>query len=124
MENPAMMRGLERTHDLKTKPHRFIRCEWTPRRSALDVLQNEIPRTNIVDLTDVRVIQARNRACFFFEPAQPIGIRGELGGQDLDRDIATEPAVPRAVHLTHPARAERSDHFVRSDRRSGGQTHL
>ena len=34
-------------------------------------------------------------------------IGGELRRQDLDRDLALEPRVPRPIHLAHPARAER-----------------
>ena len=31
----------------------------------------------------------------------------QLGRQDLDRDLASEPRVPGPVDLAHPARAER-----------------
>ena len=35
-------------------------------------------------------------------------------GQDLQRDVTPEPAVPGAVHLAHPAGAERVDDVVRA----------
>ncbi len=42
-----------------------------------------------------------------FEAGERIGIGGELLGQDLYRDLAAEPRVPRPLDLSHPARAER-----------------
>ena len=38
--------------------------------------------------------------------AEAIGIVGERGGQDLDRDVAAEPRVARAIDLAHAAGAE------------------
>jgi len=36
-----------------------------------------------------------------------------LGRQELDRDVAPEPRVPRAVNLAHAARAHQGDDFIR-----------
>ena len=83
MKNPALVRGVQRTDGLETQPHRFIRREWPPRRRALDVLQHEIARADVVDLTDVRVVQARDRTRFLLEAAQPIRLRRELRGRTL-----------------------------------------
>ena len=40
------------------------------------------------------------------------GIRGDVLGHDLDRDVAREPQVARAIHLAHAAGAERAGDFV------------
>jgi hypothetical protein len=58
-----------------------------------------------VDGRDVRVIKRREEAHFALEARQPIRIGRERGRQDLDRYVAPEPRVARAVHLTHPALA-------------------
>ena len=42
------------------------------------------------------------------------------GRQDLDRDLAPEPRVARAVHLAHAAGAERRDDLVGAEARAGG----
>ena len=41
--------------------------------------------------------------------------------QDLDRDVAIEPRVARAVDLTHSACAEGADDFERTDSRARRQ---
>ena len=51
------------------------------------------------------------------EAAQALGIGREDGGQHLDRDVAPEPRVARAVDLAHPARAERDEDLVGAEAR-------
>ncbi len=46
------------------------------------------------------------------EAGAALGIGGEVGRQDLDRHVATELAVARAIDLAHAAGAERSDDRV------------
>ena len=52
------------------------------------------------------------RAC---EPrargARRVRDRTNAVGQDLDRDVAVQPSVARAVHLAHPARADHASLF-------------
>jgi hypothetical protein len=54
-----------------------------------------------------------------FKPRQPVTVRGERFGQDLDRDVALQLRVARAIHLAHAARAERGHHFVRAEPLTG-----
>ena len=53
--------------------------------------------------------------------------RVRIGGdglrQDLDRDVPIELSVPCAVHLSHPARAQRRDDFVGAETGSAGKRH-
>ena len=44
-------------------------------------------------------------------------------GQDLDRDIALQLAIARAVDLTHPARPEGAEDFVHTDAGSSLKSH-
>ena len=44
---------------------------------------------------------------FALEPREGRRVRGERVRQDLDRDVAIQLRVARAVHLAHPAGAER-----------------
>ena len=62
---------------------------------------------------------------FALEARQAIRVARERIRQDLDRDVAIEPRVARAVHLAHPARAQQRQDFelpdvrTRSDRDVG-----
>ena len=58
---------------------------------------------------------------FLLEPPQAIMIGCVSGGQDLDRDVATETRVVRQIDLAHPARAQRARiRTARSTFRAGG----
>src|SRR5262249_31074773 len=76
-----------------------------------------------VDLRDVRVIQRRQQPGFALEPCDPIRIGRNGTGQDLDRDIAIELAVPRTIDLAHTAAANRRDDFVRPESNACDQVH-
>src|SRR5262245_35478924 len=54
---------------------------------------------------------------FALEPGDAIGIGGERIGQDLDRDVASELRVARAIDLAHAARTERGHNLIRPERR-------
>ena len=60
---------------------------------------------------------------FLLEAAQPLGVARDARGQHLDRDLAPEPRVARAVDLAHGARAERALDLVRPELDAGGQRH-
>src|SRR5438093_2704493 len=52
-----------------------------------------------------------------------LGIRNERIGQGLDRDVATKPRVARAIHLAHPARANRLQDLVGAKPRARTERH-
>src|SRR5215204_3583905 len=123
MKDSALMRGLDGAHDLEAKSHGFIRCKRSPQRRALDVLEHEVARADVVDLTDVRVVQAGDRARFLFEPAQSIGLRDELWGQHFDRDIPTQSAVASTIDLAHASSTNGCHDFIWSEARAGRERH-
>jgi hypothetical protein len=65
----------------------------------------------------------RERLRFAREARQPIGIGREQLRQDLQRDIAIELRVTRAVDLSHPAGAKWGEDFVRTDSGASRQGH-
>src|SRR5713226_2539312 len=69
------------------------------------------------------MVERGNSARFALKALLAVHIRGELERQDLNGDIAPQPCIPRAIHLAHPARAERVQDFVGSQPNSGGQWH-
>jgi hypothetical protein len=48
----------------------------------------------------------------------------ERGRQDLHRDMALQPLIPRPVHLPHPARANGREDLVRAEPRADCQGHV
>jgi len=45
------------------------------------------------------MVECRGRTRLLLEPREALGIRRKGGGQDLDRDIASEPGVAGAIDL-------------------------
>jgi hypothetical protein len=65
----------------------------------------------------MHVVQA-TRGTPLLEPPEPAGVVGKLRRQDLDRHVAAQPRVGRAVHLSHGAGAQTLADLVRTQARS------
>ena len=74
---------------------------------ALDQLHRDEARAlvlaDLVDRGDVRMVEGRRGTGLSFEAAKPPGVVRHLLGQHLDRDLAAEARVARAVDLAHPS---------------------
>jgi hypothetical protein len=68
------------------------------------------------------VIQRREQLRFPLEAGDPLLVFEELFRQDLDRDLPAEAGVSRAVDLSHPSRAKRTEDFVGAETGSGRET--
>ena len=67
------------------------------------------------------MVQRRGRAGFLLEAVEAIDVGRERRGQHLDRDVASEPRIARAIDLAHAARAEGGHDFVRAERVPGAR---
>jgi hypothetical protein len=67
-----------------------------------------------VDRPNLRMVQRGQHARFELEAREAVGVGQEGVREDLDRDIAAEFRVARAVHLAHSAGAEKREKFVRT----------
>jgi hypothetical protein len=76
-----------------------------------------------VDLCDVRMIERREHPGFALEPHEAIGVGSERLRQDLQRDLAVEPRIPRAIDLPHPACPERAEDLIRAEPSTSGEAH-
>ena len=56
-----------------------------------------------VDRRDVRVVERRQQLGFALESGQVIGIGRQRGRQGLQRHVAIELRIARAIHLAHAA---------------------
>ena len=66
------------------------------------------------DGDDVRVVERSDRAGLAIEAFETARFVGDIGRQDLQRDLAAEPRIASAIHLAHSARPEGRDDLVRS----------
>ena len=124
MDDPPLVRSIERVGDLPRHGQRVFERNGAARqplgeRLAVDELHHQRARAALlldaIDLRDVRMVQRRQGPGLAFEPGSALGIRGKGVGQDLDGDIAIEPRVARAIHLSHAAFADLGGHHVRAD---------
>ena len=95
-----------------------------PERLPFEQLRDDERRASfgadVVDREDVRMVQRRGGACFLLEAVQRSGSAEKDDGQHLDRDVASEPRVARAIHLAHAAGAERGEDFIGPEAHAGG----
>jgi hypothetical protein len=77
--------------------------------------------THVVHREHVRIREAAGGARLLLEAPQSLGVAGQRAREDLDRDVAIQARVPRAVHLAHPPRAQRAQDLVRPEARAGDQ---
>ena len=78
-------------------------------------------RSHVVDGQDVRVVEGGHGPRLALEPCEPFGVGGQLRGQHLDRDLASQPRVAGAVDLAHPAGPDEAEDLVRPETRAGSQ---
>jgi len=69
----------------------------------------------------VRMVERREDVGLALEPGEALGVAGEGIGEQLEGDVAPELGIPRAIHLTHPTRAEQADDLVRTESGAGSQ---
>ena len=122
MDDAFLMCGVEPAHDLARVVDRSrgldraIAQKVTQRASFEEFGDDERhsaggdagapERAGVEDREDVGMVQQPRRADFLFEPAQTVGIRGEAGRENLDRHVAPNAWIPRAINLPHTAGTE------------------
>ena len=111
MDDPFLVRGLQRVGNLLRHPKRLICGHRTTfnavrQRLAVDELEHQKTRPirflEVMDRRNVGVIQRGQHFGFPLEPGQTIGVGGEGLGENLDRDVALQPGVARSVDSPIP----------------------
>ena len=96
---------------------------WTdkssPSTSSMTSARDPAAFLDAVDVGDIRMIQRRQRLRFTLESREPLGVVGEGVGQDLERDVALQPGVGRAIDLAHAPGTERGDDLIKADAGAG-----
>ena len=67
--------------------------------------------------------EGRDRLRLALEPRERVGIGRDGLRQHLDRDVAIQLPVARAVDLPHSARAQRREDLVGAEAGAGGERH-
>ncbi len=131
MDEPLLVRGVERLCDLREEIDRALGLERAVlghdlgQVRALDVAHREEEQavlvSRLVDRDDVRVVERGGDPRLAQEALAEALVLGELGGDDLERDLAAEALLLGAVDRTHPATADERFDSVAGDRRSRRQ---
>ena len=115
MDDAGIVRGFERQGDLMREEQRLVGRnralgDAIGERGSFDQFQHEgrlaILLLEAVDGRDVRVVQRRQDLGFPLESREACDISRERRRQDLDRHVAFQLAVARAVDLAHSAFAD------------------
>ena len=124
---PRSLRGRESLRDLRRDLDRAARRQRSVRErlaqrlaveQLLDHVGNAVGDPGVVDGDDVRVVEHAGGARFGLEALQSLGVRRERGRQHLDRDVAAEARIARAVDLAHGPGTEGAGDLVRAEPRS------
>ena len=67
------------------------------------------------------MVERRQHLRLAAETSEALGIVRDGGEQNLDRDLAVQFRIARAIDLAHAAGAERRDDFVRPEARAGSE---
>ena len=130
MDDAVIVGGFERFGDLPRDRQCFVDRNRSARDSlrqvlAFDEFHHQCSDTarlfQSVNVRDVRVIQRCEHLRFATESGEAIGIVGNGGKQDLDRNVAIQLRVAGAIDLTHPARTERGEDLERTETGAGNQ---
>ena len=133
VDDPLLMRGLQRLRNLagdrqgitdRDRSTSDLLCEVLTFNKFHDQRTHGTGFFEAVDMRDVRVVQGGENLRFPLESSEPLGIAGKGLGECLDSDIAFKARVASLVDLTHAARADHGDNFVRADSGARGETHL
>ena len=133
MDDALLVRRLERLCDLLRDRQRVVernRAARDPLRQIVTLDEFHDERTHpagffeAVDVRDVRVVQGCEGLGFAREPSKPVRIVRKRVREDLERDIAIQPGIARAIDLSHAPFADRRGDFVDAETSTGreGQT--
>ena len=132
VDDSPPVRRIESAGDLDRVVHRLTRWQGSLRQTIGERLPfqelhhkviNAVLVADVVQRADIRMGEARDRACLTLQPLPPPGVPKDGLEQDFDRDDPIEPRVPGAIHLSHPAGTCRRQDLVRPEPGAWGESH-
>ena len=118
MDDVLLVRGFDAVDQLLDDGERIIEVQRTAQVLTLDILHDQIVRSDVVQMADVGVVERGDRAGLAGEAL------GELGVGNFDRDIPIQPGIVRAIHLAHAALADGRKDFIRAEFVADGERHV
>jgi len=121
MNDPALVRGFERLDDLLRDRQRLgdrhgpLRDPIGKRRPLDELHDQRAAFLDPIEMRDVRVIQRGQNFGFALKARQALGVRGQGGGEHLDRHLALQRHVGGAVDLAHAAGANLGGYLIGTD---------
>jgi hypothetical protein len=123
MHDAACVSRIKRTGDLSSDGDHLIDRKSRRRvdhpigeRRALDELHDQCGTTarflEAVNVSDVWMVERREHLRFTLETGEAIVIVGKRLRQDLDRHVAIQLGIVRAIDLTHAAGAQGGEHLI------------
>src|SRR5215831_2742668 len=79
---------------------------------------------DLIDVRDVGMIEGRGSLGLLFEAAHPIFLRGKMGRQKIQRNIAVQPRIFRQIDFAHAALAKLRADFVTAEFGGGFKRHF
>jgi hypothetical protein len=128
MHDAALVRRLDRFRDLPGDRQRLVEGERACaqpllERRPVDELEDEredaVRLLDAVDRRDVRVVERGEQLRLALEAGEPLRVGANRLRQHLDRHLAPQARVARAVDLTHPPGAEGSEDLIGAEAVSG-----
>ena len=124
MNDARAVRLVESFRDLRAILENVGNRHWTAldpvgERLTLEQLHHQVGIADVVQRTDIRMIELRDDARLALETELQLLVLREFGRQHFNGNAAIETDVAAAPHLSHAARADRSDYFVRPQPRPG-----
>ena len=122
MDDAARMRGGQRVGDGDGDPEHLAEAHPVPRNERIEALAAHVlhhdeivalGRFDLVNRDDVRMIERGGGLRFLDEPAAAVLVGDAIGGQHLDRHLAAQPRIARAIDLAHAPGANQSRGFRR-----------
>src|SRR4029077_9693265 len=123
-----LMRGGESARDLDRVVQGLADRQWTcaqtlAQRVALEQLGDHVGRagvlTDVVHRENVWMIERRGGARFLLEAVHALAVRSKRREDNLDRDVARETRIARAIDLAHAAGPEQSQDLVGAETSAG-----
>ena len=133
MDDSLLVRGFQRLGDLLRDRQRLVERDRRLERCGPPV---SAPSTS--SITSARISAASSRPCIcamlgWLSDARVWASRlkrasrsaswAHFREQHLDRDVAMQPRVVRAIDLAHPPTADQVEDVVRSEAGAGGKAH-
>ena len=125
---PPLVRGRQPTRHLRRRVQGLAHghrpaIQRGAQRLPFEELGDEeravIAAPDVVERQDVGMVERCRGPRLLLEALEPIGIGDRSGGQQLQRDVAPQPRVARAIDLAHPARTQRPGHDIRAHLTAG-----